>query len=381
MGLSGGDVNAYEVSERLGFALEHTYSANELLEQIRRHPTEATELTGALVEACDLPAVVVGIRKSKLVRWDDFSSTWDGISVSSGRHCRVRVYCPPKRSKQSWERFVDEASQLSAHRAISLNSQADQTPCYSTEVGAALGPESPINFDQTNALLGRCLLTIRNHLQVGLYAARLTVEDLKMTAQGIEVIHLGGGGRCSQPDALKTLARLVISLTSVQDNPVTDLLHGWCLLPPTNIDDAGQLWTQTLATMLTQRRHQLAFDEEGLMHIERKLTLFMTLQRLQKHSPVPIGKATIATDLSGAKIVVRADGQTITATNGNAEPKLIYSRERGVQVLTARRLARFASMARISEATPSESLLRERTIKFIEASLGLRTLLLLLKPS
>ncbi|MBW1879528.1 MAG: hypothetical protein JRJ84_14290, partial [Deltaproteobacteria bacterium] len=57
-----------------------------------RSIAEAIRATHGLVTAGDgMPATVGGVHREELVRWDDWTSTWDGPHLPTGGYARIRV--------------------------------------------------------------------------------------------------------------------------------------------------------------------------------------------------------------------------------------------------------------------------------------------------
>lgn len=344
---------------------------------------------GLATAGSGLPGVVAGVRRETLVRWDGWTTTWDGPHLATGVPSRVRVLRPHAARDPVLRRALPREG-----RAVGLGladlavvHDAGAWPALRIALpGAPLAPRAGADDRGRPDVLVRMLTTAVADLarwesaRLGLPA--LGEREWVDTPAGLRVICLTPIVRDEAGPHLKRLAATLHHWWGDgEESPVDALLDGFATFPPRTATEAGALVRETLARDLAATRHRLRRRAAATSHHERLARLLTVLARLERAVPLPAGEGPVGVDLEGAITVVRSDGARLRWGRPDA---LADVRPGGdLDVREARRLLRAHAAAPPNPRLASDSggTLEgsERICRWLASALQARTVRLLLE--
>jgi hypothetical protein len=358
-----------------------------------RAVAEAIQAAHGMVTAGDgLPATVGGVHREELVRWDGWTSTWDGPHLPTGGYARVRVL------------RAHAARDPVLRRALQREMRALQGALSDLPVVAEEGrwpallvhlPGSPISSSAEGDDLRRPETLVRmlctavadlsrwERQRLGL--PPLATRELLHTGTGIRIVCLTA---VAPGDVGVHVARIAEVLEDWwgdgPESPVDALLGGLVAFPPRTTGEAEEQIRATLAEDLTDRRHRLASRERQLRDEERIARLYATLRRLEDAVPPPEGRGAVGVDMQGRTTVVQSREGCIR-WGPHPDPTLVRSQSGALEVREARRLLRARAASppnpRLQAEVGGDPEAVDTVCQWLSAAIRLRTVRKLLEAS
>lgn len=332
----------------------------------------AAELAGVLGST---PAVVAGVRRERLVRWDAVTSTWIGTSIDRAAPVMVRALRPEAARDAVLRRWlVREGRALSRVLPVEIDEHegALRVEVHGFALWHGAGPSVARPL-----ITGLVRLAAWEATGLGLPAP--AAEELRVDDTGrAEVVCLSPG----EGGVSRFVAGLARTLDSGGDGPLQVLLRGIAELPPATVDDASAGVRLALAEELTRHRHDIARRFREGAQQQRVGRLLDLVCRLSDGVPAPSGRGAVGVDLDGRITVVESSPSGI-AWGPQDEPEVVWDPVEGFRPPLVRRLLR----ARAS-SPPNPSLdarvggdpaLTEAVCRWAAAGLKLRTVRMLLE--
>lgn len=336
-----------------------------------------------------LPPVVGGVLRDRLVRWDDWTSTWEGTDAVSGARAQVRVLRATHQRDPMLRRALIRDGR--ALRAVlpSLRLDADAGAIVAVMPGPPFQTLPVGGHASTTALIG--LLARSLHRLEAWEAAQLgcdvaAPEELCDAGDHVALVRLTPSTEADAGPLLHQIASRIAAWWQDEspEHPFGDLLDALSAVPPRRVAEAALLARQALVSLLTSERHALLLRDRTLRQRDERARLAALLDRLTDYTSPPYGRAAVGVDLDGRTLVVQNLDQVVLWGPVGEAPEVIWTRATGLDVPLARRLLRVRGSAPVSDrlnkeidGTPS---FVDRIARWTAAQIELRTLRLLLEP-
>lgn len=342
----------------------------------------------ALVEAAHLqltagdglPAVVAGVRPEALVRWDAWSSTWDGIRVVTGERARVRVLRASVRGQPAWSRALVRAGRALEGLAPVAIHRGPWPALVAPLPGVPLveGGERPVSALVRLAVTGLARLTAWERAGLGLGDA----GSHEWCDAGDTLVRVGLTP-VSAGDAGPSLRALVEGLVDHDgETEVHALLRGLVALPPRTAGAAAISLQHALGSHLAGVRHQVAARADRLAASDRRGRLSRLATRLAEAVPPPVGRGVIGVDLDGQPVVLEGRQGGLWLGSPDAVTTALYTPEGGVVPRPARRALRIRGAAPLKEwlqrSVDGDTAFADAATRWLAGRLSLRTVRMLL---
>lgn len=351
----------------------------------------AVELAHALAMTDqDLPLIIAGVRRSHLVRWDTWTTTWIGSDVASGIRTMVRVLRPCFSRDPVVRRALRRDARALGAIDTGLRWVEHPLPALRRPMpGATLTADIA---DSTNpTALVRLLMTglasIGRWERAVIPTPGLASEEWIVVDGNLCVACLtpGPSGK-DATDELRTLAHgLRMHWANVANTPVDAVIDGLLAFPSATVEEAGVLARQALAQYLTGLRHHLERKHRVMAVNTQHSWLSSLLSRLHNATPPPRGVGAVGVDLDGNVRVVQSDGQTVSWGSYGRDLRDIRNASGTLFPIEARRLLRSRAAAppnpRLSAKVGGSQEFTEVICQWVASAHHLRTLRLLVDKS
>jgi hypothetical protein len=308
-----------------------------------------------------------GVRRQSLVRFDRWTSTWQGHDAE-GQGALVRVVRPHVASDPVVLRWLARDASWLQPLCSTLTAGAGWLSCELPGEAA-----EPGHRDQERAArsVGHLIQQMKRWGDAGLSAPTPVLEELRDTDDGLVLATLTPAANT----VCGVLRRAAETVTS--DGPIGDALILWQTHPP-ELEEAIQQWQRALATMLTARRHGLLQRWYGALDGSRRMRLYDATLRLGRAVPPPMGRGVVGVDLDGTPLVIVSDGTSVVWRGDER----LYDRTGGFAAAAARRVLRTRASAPLSARLHAEhdadTTFTDNICTWIAAALKLRTIGMLL---
>lgn len=370
--------------ERLDLPRPEDLPATDWLRALERAAEAAPwnrALAAAIPLAADLasvldhtPAVLAGVRRERLVRWDAVSSTWLGTAVDHATPTMVRALRPEVARDAVLRRWLAREGEAllrvlpirADEPEAALRVEVSGFPLWS---GAGPTPAHPL-------LSG--LARLAEWEAAGLGLPTLVAEELRVDEGGrVRVVCLSPG----EGGVSRGIAALARALRAGGDGPLPAVLRGLAELPPATVDEAGRAAREALAETLTRDRHEIARRFREGTQRRRAGRLVDQVRRLAAAVPPPTGRGAVGVDLDGRITVLEASPRAVTW--GPLEsPELLWDPVEGFRPPLVRRLLRARASsppnASLNARVGGDAATTEAVCRWAAAGLKLRTVQLLL---
>lgn len=342
-----------------------------------------------LSAAVELPPIVGGVRREGLVRWDDWTTTWDGVGAVSGRSCRVRVLRPafskdpvPRRSLLRDGRALRAAGwHIEALDADlpALVAPIDGPPLHPHPVGAS-PDDDPARLVR---LFASAIQGLERLQSAGVGLVDLDPGEIRLGPSGVQYVCLTPG---DPVDAGRALSRVCRSLTAYWNDgpmsPIDALLAGFSRFPPRDLVEAREALTAAVAQWLAGYRHSLRKRADRVHRADRRGRLYRAVVALDRALPSPRGRGAVGVDLDGNTTILAGDGRALTWGKADA-PETAWSDDKGVVPAVVRRLLRARAAApsnpRLQQDVGGDPAFVDAACRWLSAALANRTTRLLLE--
>lgn len=299
------------------------------------------------VAAEQLPPIIDGARRGRLLCADALSTTWEAWDIRHGGRLLLRCVRPHWRT---------DAVML---RRMAAAQQSPEPPVWVPDgawphlrvaaPGALVADRLPVDDPPSTLflaqVLGAGLTTLGRLHQAGLVHGGPMLAHLVEGRRGASLLWLDrfqpeGGPRRD----LVELAKAVSALDPWQEDPVGELARDWIEAPPLTAADGARLLRRLLATQLLGARHQVELGARQVRRRAHRSRLAALTRQLWTSRPPPVGCWCMRADRHGVLVLVESDGYTL---RGGAAADLsarflpvIYEPGRGLDAQAARAVLR-----------------------------------------
>ena len=314
------------------------------------------ELRSLETSAAELPPIIDGARRDRLLCADAISTTWEAWHTASGARLLLRCARP------EWRRDPVMLRRLARARLSPEPPQwhADGAwPHLRVEAhGALLLDRLPVEDTPDTVWLAGVMAAALRGLG-RLHAAGL-VHGGPLAAHLVE----GRGFRLLwldrfQPDPrpssdLAELGRTLTAFDPMGQDPIGQLALDWAEDPPPNAADAARIFERVLASSLLGARHRLELARRTRQRAGDLARLRAASMQLAERLPPPAGTFCLRAERTGVLMLVESDGHELrggaAATPGARGLPLLWTRGSGLNAQGARALLR--GWARRAEGDP-----------------------------
>ena len=375
----------------------------ELEEQAARWPAEpsyaraAHALHGLTSAGEGLPVVVAGVHREALVRWDDWSTTWDG--TSGGELARVRVLRPHASHDPFYRRAL--LRDADALKAVLPDLHVDtELPALTLALpGPPVAADADRDEIRSGDTLVRMLVTAVGELArwsaAGVAPGAIDRRELLDTPEGLALATLTPAlERLPEGQQVQRIARTLhewwLAGTvpgRVPETPVDGLITGFCAFAPESLESASERLREALAEELASRRHDVHLRSLASAQVRRHSRLSHTLDRLFAAVPPPEGRGAVGVDMEGRVTVLESSDGRIVWGADDGEHAVLWDGSQlhvgGLNARDGRRLLRARAAAplndRLQHEIGGDADFVDATCRWMSAALGLRTIRLLLE--
>ncbi len=350
-----------------------------------RHLAKAVHAVAAWTSAPrGLPVTIGGVRREQLVRWDGWTTTWEGADVDEGSQAMIRVLRPFAASDPVKRRQLTREARALEALVPGATRVAGDLP----GIRAPL-PGEPLTASNETAdedalhtrLLATGLVAISAWEEREMSLPPLTREELRNCGNHLALVCLTPDDGQDQGHVLTRIASL---LGYHEATSLGELRLALSLAPPSSAADAEKYAISAMAQDLAARRHDLFLRHIRGRHRDRVARFHLLALRLQESMPAPQGTGAVGVDLDGGVQIVRSgDDGIFWGPLGAA--KRIFSTEKGFVAPEARRLLRTRAASpnneRLQQQVGGDSAFTEAIGQWVAAALKLRTVRMLLERS
>jgi hypothetical protein len=340
-------------------------------------------VSGYLSAPTTLRPVVGGVRRERLVRWDDWTTTWIGVDVHTGGRAMVRAP-RPHISPVLRRALLREGHAL---RAILPGLWVHEPECCLTlplphPVYRSRPHGGSAHPDALVPLVVRSLHVLGDWESAGLAPSDPSPLELCDAGDHLYIATLTLADSTDLSAAVTLVAEaLEVWWDAQQEHPLANLVRGLLTLASTSATEAASLATGALASHLADLRWELERRQLQLRRASRAVRLRHAVESLVAAMPAPVGVGAVGVDMEGSPLVVTSDGSDIVfGTSDDQQPLLLEDGRLNVSV--ARHLVRSRASApispRLNHEVGGKASDAERLSRWTTARLDLRTLRLLL---
>ena len=308
------------------------------------------------LELCEaeLPPIVGGVRRARLIGSDAATATWAGWTEPSGERAVVRILHPRWRKDPVIRRRIELGVRLATGipGLVAMRFAADDEHPHVryavqglplVELLPAEAPPEPLPLARW---LASSLLALQGLHRRGLRAGRVDPELLLLGERRAVLLWLDPLELPAAPLAedLRQLAATLLQLDPGALHPVGQLLQPWLDCPPEGCGEAVELFKQALADELAAARHALQLRGRATGRGTRAAQLHRACLALARCVSPPPARCCLRADADRSLHLLVSDGRTVrggvSARVPPAELPLLYSPERGLDAGAARALLR-----------------------------------------
>ncbi len=324
-----------------------------------------------------LDPVIGGVKRDVLVRFDGWSSTWDGPGLD-GAPCRVRVIAAHARDPVHRRTLARARQALSpVLPAARLRDDALVVPLG----GAPLtGDGRPRPIDEVLPTAVNAVRALAAWEAAGLLPAAI---DETVLRDGAGLVCLTPGDPREGARRLRELAAALLAWAGDADDAARTALHGLQTFPPPTTGDAADWFVRALAEHLAGVRHDVSRRAITSLHALHGRRLAALLERLAVAAPPPRGRAAVGADLDGQLTAMWTDDAgALWWGPPSGEPERVVDGT-SVDARVARRLLRARAAAppkpHLHAQVQGTEAYAAATCRWLGSALELRTLRLLLE--
>jgi hypothetical protein len=351
----------------------------------------AVELAHALAMADQqLPLIIAAVRRSHLVRWDTWTTTWIGSDVASGVRTMARVLRPSFSRDPVVRRALRRDARALGAIDTELRWVEHPLPALRRPMPGATLTADFADGGSPSALV-RLLMTGLASLgrweRAVIPTPGLAPEEWVVVDGNLCVACLTPGKTATTAhDELRTLAHgLRLHGSNTATTPVDEVIDGLLTFPPETVEEAGILVRKALAQYLTGLRHRLEREHRVVAVNTHHGTLSSLLSRLHHATPPPRGVGAVGVDLDGNVRVVQSNGETVSWGSYGRDLVDIRDADGTLFPIEARRLLRTRAAAppnpRLSAKVSGSDEFTEAICRWVASAHHLRTMRLLVDKS
>lgn len=296
----------------------------------------------------ELPRVVDGARRGRLIARDPVSTTWEAFCLETGVRLWLRCLRPRWRDDAAVRRRLCHSEALGGPRPR-FQASGDWPHFRWTRPGTPLCDllpvDEPLPLATRVGILARGLQGLHELHERGLALGEPVEDVLVLAHDGPRLRWRDPFAAGGQPeDDLKSLARVVLALAPRASDPLAQLCLAWVDHPPLQAADAEALVRQAMAASLLRQRHALAFVARNSERRRRLGRLARAVHRLEIVLPPPRLRCCVRAEHFAGLLVVESDGERVVtgAVDSPWAPldREVWSAERGLEAMGNRQLLR-----------------------------------------
>ena len=215
-----------------------------------------------LVDA-ELPRVIDGVRRSRLLARDAVSTTWEGFSLELGSRHWLRCLRPRWRDDAALHRRLSAEGVAGLAPTPTWHGDGDWPHLRWVRPGVPLSELTPVEDEVPQAtrvrVLARGLDALDRLHRAGAVVGEPLEHVIAFGSDGPRVLWRDPFEAEGTPEGdMRSLAAAVLALAPHAEDPVSAMVRGWVDHPPLAARDGQALLRQAMAASLLRRRHALA---------------------------------------------------------------------------------------------------------------------------
>ena len=340
--------------------------------------------------ADDLPPIIGTVRLEQLVRWTDWSVSFDGSDIHTGEDVRIRTVRSHVRTQAFFRRQL--LREMEALRRAELTQDVYFSDGeWPAMVDVLLGPpleDSPTPDTQKERsvwsirLLSTALHALTRWEASPMHLPQLTQRELRLTPSGLTVQTLTIAEQFS-PN-LSTISAAILRMYGDDVSPhIEPLLVGILDFPDSTATDISERLIDSLSEALAELRHDLVQQKQFNSRDARLERLRHWVNRLVNSQRPPIGRGALGVNLDGQTTVVSHQNGILEWGAVQSRPSTIWSQDSGLAVREARRVLRSFAVApynaRLNRQIGGDPEYVDHVCRWLNGALELRTLALILE--
>jgi hypothetical protein len=339
-----------------------------------------------LVQLLEMASDPMGpMRPEKLVRWDQWTSTWSGTDRRTGQDYLIRIIHRDKRLDPFFTRALrrDKHVLETFYPKLQLTGEHDEMLVLPLE-GAPYGhSQGALPFNQGVALIGQGLDFLERWREQGLTAPQLSLLELRDDGGNLRITCLSPFSKHNNATPVHHLLGLLQPACEGTESiqAFFKLIHTF---QGDDLDRIGGAWRALLSATLTTERHRLALQWRRVFVANRASRLYAAVERLHRAFPAPAGRGVLGVDMNGMPLVLESTPELIR-WGSEGENKLILGPDRVLQPREARRALRARASATLNQRLHMENqadpLFTEAICAWLSSSMRLRAVRLMLEAT
>jgi hypothetical protein len=287
-----------------------------------------------------LPPIVGGIQRQRLVRWDDYTVTFEGIRIADAKSALVRTLRADRRSP-AWRRGLLREHRFMAHH-LGCDAEVIESDGLALVLpveGPRLEEAPPLRDSQAVAACVRLAQWLAQREAAGLEPWAPAPGEARLTPVGPQFFSLSLTD--DSPNAAQAIADQMFRYVG-KEGPLAEIIAGFKTFPPHHAADWAGPIVQALAGHLAAERHALTHAWRQKRNDNQHARLGALLERLHAFPP-PRGEGAVGHDVDGHPSRVISDETSVTWWPGEGPPQVIVDEDGEIQPQAARRLIRARS--------------------------------------
>jgi len=336
-----------------------------------------------------LPHIIGTVRIEHLVRWTEWSVSFDGSDIHTGESIRIRTLRAHTRTTPFFKRqlFREGESLRSSGLNPALYFSDGTWPAIAVPLTGPPLEDSPTPSGHAERaiwsirLLGTALAELVRWEQSPLNLPTLAHREMRLTEDGLAV-------QCLTPSKethpnMEGLSNAILMMYGEDVSAhIEPLLHGLIDFPHSSPTDVANRLVTGLSDALAEMRHDLVLQRHHKSRDSRLERLQHWVKRLAKAQQPPAGRGALGVNLDGETTVVAGQPGELRWGTIEEQPATIWTQHEGLEVREARRVLRSFAVAphnaRLNRQIGGDPQYIDHVCRWLNGALELRTLVLLL---
>lgn len=337
-----------------------------------------------------LPHIVGTVRFERLVRWTNWSVSFDGADIHTGESIRVRTLRAHNRTDPFYKRqlFREGTALKTSGLTPALYFSNGSWPAIAIPLSGPPLEDSPTPSGHTERsiwsirILGTALGALVRWEQSPLHLPALSNRELRLTENGLDIQCLSPASE--QRPNLEGIAHAILTMYGEDVSAhIEPLLHGLIDFPHSTPTDIANRLVEGLSDALAELRHDIVLQRHHKSRESRLERLRHWVKRLAKAQQPPAGRGALGINLDGETTVVSGRPGELRWGTAENQPATIWNANDGLAVREARRVLRSFSVApynaRLNRQIGGDPDYVDHVCRWLNGALELRTLVLLLE--
>ncbi len=270
-----------------------------------------------LVDA-ELPRVIDGVRRSRLLARDAVSTTWEGFSLELGSRHWLRCLRPRWRDDAALHRRLSAEGVAGLAPTPTWHGDGDWPHLRWVRPGVPLSELTPVEDEVPQAtrvrVLARGLDALDRLHRAGAVVGEPLEHVIAFGSDGPRVLWRDPFEAEGTPEGdMRSLAAAVLALAPHAEDPVSAMVRGWVDHPPLAARDGQALLRQAMAASLLRRRHALALLARNAQRRSRVGRLARAVRALESALPPPTLRCCVRAEHFAGLTVVHATPDRVLA--------------------------------------------------------------------